>query len=58
MGYTMQASYHDYEHHSPHGAINTPYEAVFGIRADRENHQNTDEGIKCQGEATELCSSW
>ena len=38
-----------------HRAINTtPYEAVYGITAHRENHQNTDEDIKCQGEATEL----
>ena len=40
-----------------HRAINTtPYEAVFGITAHRENHQNTDEDIKCQGETTELAS--
>ena len=40
-----------------HRAINTtPYEAVFGITAHRENHHNTDEDIKCQGETTELAS--
>ena len=40
-----------------HRAINTtPYEAVFGITAHRENHQDNDEDIKCQGETTELAS--
>ena len=40
-----------------HRAINTtPYEVVFGITAHRENHQNTDEDMKCQGETTELAS--
>ena len=48
--YTMQGSYTtDVTLHRP---INTtPYEAVFGITAHRENHQNTDEG-----ETTELAS--
>ena len=51
----MQASYT--MNITLHRAINTtPYEAVFGITAHRENHQNTDEDIKCQGEATELAS--
>ena len=51
----MQASYT--MNITLHRAINTtPYEAVFGITAQRENHQNTDEDIKCQGEATELAS--
>ena len=55
--YTMQASY--IMNITLHRAINTtPYEAVFGITAHRENHQNTDEDIKCQGEATELASLW
>ena len=46
--YTMQASYT--MNVTLHRAINTtPYEAVFGITAHRENHQNTDEDIKCQG---------
>ncbi|XP_015780818.1 PREDICTED: EGF and laminin G domain-containing protein-like [Acropora digitifera] len=53
--YTMQASYT--MNLTLHRAINTtPYEAVFGITAHRENHQNTDEDIKCQGETTELAS--
>ena len=53
--YTMQASYT--MNITLHRAINTtPYEAVFGITAHRENHQNTDEDIKCQGETTELAS--
>ena len=53
--YTMQASYT--MNITLHKAINTtPYEAVFGITAHRENHQNTDEDVKCQGEATELAS--
>ena len=53
--YTMQASYT--MNVTLHRAINTtPYEAVFGITAHRENHQNTDEDIKCQGETTELAS--
>ena len=38
-----------------HRAI-IPYEAVFGITTHRENHENTDEDIKCQREATELAS--
>ena len=43
--YTMQASYT--MNITLHRAINTtPYEAVFGITAHRENHQNTDEDIK------------
>ena len=51
----MQASYT--MNINLHRAINTtPYEAVFGITEQRENHQNTDEDIKCQGEATELAS--
>ncbi|XP_068723811.1 uncharacterized protein [Montipora capricornis] len=51
--YKMQASYT--MNITLHRAINTPpYEAVFGIMALREKHQNTDEDIKCQGEATEL----
>ena len=51
----MQASYA--MNITLHRAIKTtPYEAVFGITAHRENHQNTDEDIKCQGEATELAS--
>ena len=51
--YTMQASYT--MDITLHGEINTtPYEAIFGIATHRENHQNTDEDIKCQGEATEL----
>ena len=51
----MQASYT--MNITLHRAINTtPYEAVFGITAHRENHQNTDEDIKCQGKATELAS--
>ena len=50
--YTMQASYKNI---TLLRAINTtPYEAVFGITAHPENHQNTDEDIKYQGEATEL----
>ena len=54
--YTMQASYTI--NITLHRAINTtPYEAVFGITAHRENHQNTDGDIKCQGETTELASS-
>ena len=32
------------------------HEELFGITAHRESHQNTDEDIKCQGEATELAS--
>ncbi|XP_068750736.1 uncharacterized protein [Montipora capricornis] len=53
--YTMQAS--DTMKVTLHRAINTtPYEVVFGITAHRENHQNTDEDIKCQGETTELAS--
>ena len=49
----MQASYT--MNITLHRAINTtPYEAVFGITAHRENHQNTDEDIKCQRETTEL----
>ena len=53
--YTMQASYT--MNVTLHRAINTtPYEAVFGITAHRENHQNTHEDIKCQGETTELAS--
>ena len=53
--YTMQASYT--MNITLHRAINTtPYEAVFGMTAHRENHQNTDEDIKCQGETTELAS--
>ena len=53
--YTMQASYTT--NITLHRAINTtPYEAVFGITAHRENHQNTDEDINCQGESTELAS--
>ena len=53
--YKMQASY---TINIPlHRAINTtPYEAVFGITAHRENHQTPDENIKCKGEATELAS--
>ena len=52
---TMQAPYT--MNITLHRAINTtPYEAVFGITAHRENHQNTDENIKCRGEATELAS--
>lgn len=52
---TMQASYT--MNITLHRAINTtPYEAVFGITAHRENHQNTDEDIKCQGETTQLAS--
>ena len=40
--YKMQASYT--MNITLHRAINTtPYEAVFGITAHRENHQNTDE---------------
>ena len=51
----MQASYA--MNITLHRAINTtPYEAVSGITAHRENNQNTDEDIKCQGEATELAS--
>ena len=51
--YTMQAPYT--MNITLYRAINTtPYEAVFGIMAHRENHQNTDEDIKCQGETTEL----
>ena len=51
--YTLQASYTT--NITLHRAINTtPYEAVFGITAHGENHQNTDEDIKCQGEAAEL----
>ena len=51
----MQASYA--MNITIHRAINTtPYEAVFGITAHSENHQNTNEDIKCQGEATELAS--
>ena len=46
--YTMQAS--DTMNVTLHRAINTtPYEAVFGITAHRENHQN-------QGETTGLAS--
>ena len=54
--YTMQASYT--MNITLHRAINTiPYQAVFGITAHRENHQNThDEDIKFQGEATELAA--
>ena len=53
--YTMQASYT--MNITLHRAINTTlYEAGFRITAHRENHQNTDEDIKCQGEATELAS--
>ena len=53
--YTVQAS--DTMNVTLHRAINTtPYEAVFGITAHRENHQNTDEDIKCQGETTGLAS--
>ncbi|XP_068687781.1 SCAN domain-containing protein 3-like [Montipora foliosa] len=53
--YTMQASYTMKV--TLHRAINTtPYEVVFGITAHRENHQNTDEDIKCEGETTELAS--
>ena len=53
--YTRQASYT--MNITLHRAINTtPYEAVFGITAHRENHQNTDKDIKCQGKATELAS--
>ena len=53
--YTMQASYT--MNITLHRAINTtPYEAVFGITAHRENHQNTDEDFKCQGETTEIAS--
>ena len=53
--YTMQASYT--MNVTLHRAINTtPYEAVFGITAHRENHQNTDEDIDCHGETTELAS--
>ena len=51
----MQASYA--MNITLHRAINTtPYEAVFRIMAHRENHQNTDEDIKCQEKATELAS--
>ena len=51
----MQASYT--MNITLHVAINTtPYEAVFGITAHRENHQNTDEDVKSQLEATELAS--
>ena len=51
----MQASYA--MNITLHRAINTTlYEAVFGITAHRENHQNTDEDIQCQREATELAS--
>ena len=50
--YTMQALY-TMNITRLQRAINiTPYEAVFGITAHRENHQNTDEDInmiKCQG---------
>ncbi|XP_068680547.1 uncharacterized protein [Montipora foliosa] len=54
--YTVQASYT--MNITLYRAINTtPYEAIFRITALRENHQNTDEDIKCQGEATELASS-
>ena len=53
--YTMQASYT--MNITLHRAINTtPQEAVFGMTAHRENHQNTDEDTKCQGEPTELAS--
>ena len=53
--YTMQASYT--MNITLHVAINTtPYEAVFGITAHRENHQNTDEDVKSKLEATELAS--
>ena len=53
--YTMQASYT--MNITLYRAMNTtPYEAVFGITAHRENHQNTDEDNKCQGEITELAS--
>ena len=46
-----------YEHHSPQGnKYNTIRSSFHGITAHRENHQNTDEDIKCQGEATELAS--
>ena len=52
----MQASYA--MNITLHRAINTtPYKVVFGITAHRENHQNTDEDIKCQGETTELAAS-
>ena len=51
----MQASYT--MNITLHRAINTtPYEAVSGIMAHRENHQNTDEDIIGQGETTELVS--
>ena len=53
--YKMQASYTTKI--TLHRAINTtPHGTVFGVTAHRENHQNTDEDIKCQGEATELAS--
>ena len=53
--YTMQDSYTI--NITLHRAINTtPYKALFGITAHHENHQNTDEDIKCQGEATEIGS--
>ena len=53
--YTIQASYT--MNATLYREIDTtPYEAVFGITAHRENHQNTDEDIKCQGETTELAS--
>ncbi|XP_068731605.1 uncharacterized protein, partial [Montipora capricornis] len=43
--YTMQVSYT--MNVTLHRAINTtPYEAMFGITAHRENHQNTDKDIK------------
>ena len=53
--YTMQSSYT--MNITLHRVINTtPYKAGFGIKAHRENHQNTYEDIKCQGEAAELAS--
>ena len=45
-----------YEHHSPLGNKYNTIRSSFRNNAHRENHQNTDEDIKCQGEATELAS--
>ena len=42
-----------YEHHSPQG---NKYNTVRSSFLNRENHQNTEEDIKCQGETTELAS--
>ena len=54
--YKMQASY---TINIPlHKAVNTtPYEAVFGITAHRENHQTPDENIKCKGKPLSYVAS-